>query len=371
MDGSSISFINLVKGLSNLGIECYVLHPDEEVDKNFKRSIMPYIRGLYYANIKLYGYGENEKDLKSKIKQAIKKNKLYQLYRKIKENYQVGKIINKIKPDLIHTNVGIIQVGYRLSKKYNIPHVWHLREYQTKDFNLRIEPSKTEFMKMLRDSYVITITKDIANYFNLQNYNRLRVIYNGCFSKKDTALVLPKKKYFLCCSRISEEKGYEEVIEAFAIFHAKYSDYHLLIAGLGPQAYIDKLKQLAQKRGCINDVHFLGFQSNVRPLMDNATALIVASRFEGFGRMTAEAAFRGCQVIGRNTGGTKEILNITGGIPYKGGKVKLEKAMEKVIAFSGNEYKTKAKYAQNMATKEFSNEQYVANVYSFYKSILN
>lgn len=371
MDGSSISFINLVKGLSKLHVECYVLHPDKIVDEKFKNSITPYIKGLYYADIKLYGYGKNKNNFKEKIKQNIKRSQLYQFYRTTRENHSVDKVINQIKPDLIHTNVGVIQVGYRLSKKHNIPHVWHLREYQTKDFNLKIEPSKPDFIKMLQDSYVITITKDIASYFNLQNYDNARVIYNGCFSKYDTALILPKKKYFLCCSRISEEKGYEEVIEAFATFYKKYPDYKLLIAGSGPKIYIDKLKHIAQKCNCIDSVQFLGFQSNVKPLMDNATSLIVASRFEGFGRMTAEAAFRGCQVIGRDTGGTKEILGMTGGILYSGGKDELEKAMEKAIIFSDNKYMMKAKYAQKVAKEKFSNEQYVSSVYSFYKDILD
>ena len=40
--------------------------------------------------------------------------------------------------------------------------------------------------------------------------------------------------------------------------------------------------------------------------MQKATAQIVASRFEGFGFITAEAMFNKCLVIGRNTAGTKE-----------------------------------------------------------------
>ena len=34
--------------------------------------------------------------------------------------------------------------------------------------------------------------------------------------------------------------------------------------------------------------------------------MVVASRFEGFGFITAEAMLNGCPVIGKNTGGTKE-----------------------------------------------------------------
>lgn len=40
-------------------------------------------------------------------------------------------------------------------------------------------------------------------------------------------------------------------------------------------------------------------------LLKYASALLVASPSEGLGRMTAEAAFAGCMVIGYNAAGTK------------------------------------------------------------------
>ena len=40
--------------------------------------------------------------------------------------------------------------------------------------------------------------------------------------------------------------------------------------------------------------------------MSHAALLVVPSRNEGFGFITAEAMFNGTLVIGRNTGGTKE-----------------------------------------------------------------
>lgn len=40
--------------------------------------------------------------------------------------------------------------------------------------------------------------------------------------------------------------------------------------------------------------------------MSKAQALIVASRFEGFGFITTEAMWNDCLVIGKNIAGTKE-----------------------------------------------------------------
>ena len=105
--------------------------------------------------------------------------------------------------------------------------------------------------------------------------------------------------------------------------------------------------------------------------MNKAQALIVASRCEGFGRMTAEAAFCGCLVVGHNTGGTKEILDVTGGFPYEGGAEMLEQKMEEIAALSDKEYRLMAEKAQQEAVVHFSNEAYVDGVYSLYKKIMD
>lgn len=368
MGGANISFINLIKGMYKRSIDCYVIYPDEVVDKDFDKQISPYVKGMYHANLKNYFHSIND----NKMKKSIRNSKLYQDLKHYVEDQDLNNIVKKVNPDIIHTNVGVLQGGYRVSRKFNIPHVWHLREYQTKDFLWEIEPSKSKFIEMLKHGYVVAITQDILKYFNLQNYSKAEVIYNGCFSKSDISLTMPKDKFFLCCSRISPEKGYDDVINAYSEFYKKNPEYKLLIAGFGDPLYIEKLKKMAQEKGCLRGIKFLGFKNrkDIKQLMSSATALIVASRFEGFGRMTAEAAFYGCLVIGHNTGGTKEILQKTGGITYVGGASKLEHAMEKAISYNIGKYKSIVKRAQSVAVEKFSNEQYVNEVLKLYKSIL-
>lgn len=90
---------------------------------------------------------------------------------------------------------------------------------------------------------------------------------------------------------------------------------------------------------------FEGFQTNVKSYMTKAKTLIVASPAEGFGRMTAEACFDGCLVIGKNSCGTKEILEQTGGFLYNTQQELIAK-MENVASISDEEYKEKALQAQ-------------------------
>lgn len=129
------------------------------------------------------------------------------------------------------------------------------------------------------------------------------------------------------------------------------------------------MKSIARKGGFLNAVEFPGFINDVRNTLSKATALIVASNAEGFGRMTAEASFCGCLVIGKNIAGTKEILSETGGYPYLTEDEMLDN-MENLIHLSNEQYLSKSLYAQNKAIELFSSESYVENIWNIYKQAI-
>ena len=133
--------------------------------------------------------------------------------------------------------------------------------------------------------------------------------------------------------------------------------------------YEEQLIRYAKKE-CDSAVVFMGYQKDVLGLMAEAKALIVASRSEGFGRMTAEAAFCGCPVIGNNSGGTKEILEETGGFPFEGTSSDLANKMEIVASLSDHEYLSIAKKAQEKAVELYSCESNGNNIYGFYQKII-
>ena len=78
-------------------------------------------------------------------------------------------VIKKFNPDIIHTNVSPITIGYRVAKELKIPHVWHIREYLDKDFKIKPFPSMNSLKNKLKNSYSIAITKDVKNHFALDD----------------------------------------------------------------------------------------------------------------------------------------------------------------------------------------------------------
>ena len=367
MGGATISFINMINGLIEKGVTPIIIIPKSSNDINFMEFIKKNNIELYKTNIAVSYYTKS-----NNWKDFINPFKYFPLLfiKKFSSYFQLLKLCKKIKPDIIHTNVGIIHEPYYVAKRLSIPHIWHLREYQTLDFNMKIIPSFGHFCNTLKKSYVVTITNDIKKYFKLDSTPNAQTIYNGIFFSNEARYNPNKEKIFLCASRISPEKGHRDIIKAFGEFCKIDKDYVLYIAGFGDSNYIKELKDIAIEYNCLNRIKFVGFIKDIKQLMQIAKALIVGSYNEGFGRMTAEACFCGCIVIGRNTGGTKEILDKTGGLQFTSNDELLE-LMKQVRQFDENQYRKRALSAQNKSIELYSIENNIQEVYNLYKKIIS
>ena len=297
------------------------------------------------------------------------------LLRTIWFNYQaenqLSVIVNKFKPDLIHTNVGPVHFGFQVAKKFKIPHVWHIREYQDLDFNMHPLFSVAGFVKKLKHpiNHSIAITKGVFNHFYMTNDNGM-VIYDGVMKADSVHFELVKGKYFLFVGRLEEAKGIRILIESYIEFCKFNDEIELRIAGDGELNYVKELQQIIDDAKITSRVRFLGFRDDINNLMSTATALIVPSRHEGFGFITVEAMFNGCLVIGNNVAGTKEILEKENlGILYSG-RDELVSTLKAVVSSGIESYYPLMKKAQERAVNLYSQEQNVEAVYEYYQSIL-
>lgn len=372
MGGATISFKIILDSILALGCEVIVLISNDNRNDDFVDYLTTKgcIVENFDAEMAIYPtcqiYSWTNSFLKFPIRMTRK------IYRLSRSNKQVLTIIKKYNPDIVHTNVGVFRQGLRACNKLGIPHLYHLREYQTKDFGWTIMPSKSSFKRLLRSTNVITITNDILEYFDLKNIKTAKALWNGILPAASAVYVHEKKPYFLCANRISPEKRVEVTIEAFASVADKLPNYRLMIVGKSEnKAYEKQLAELVSSISCGDRIEFHDFCDDVVNLMKDATALVVASNFEGLGRMTVEASFMGCLVLGRNTGGTREILNVTGGGYLFNTPEELIQQMIKVANLAGTEdYKKKILEAQRVAVDHFSNEQYCLSIYNVYKQII-
>lgn len=298
--GSTFSLLNLLKGLKTKGVEIIVIVPE----KGFLCDELSKLDIPYYFNpapFVIWPFHRNLRDYIFFFPRLVR-TVLYNIigYHRLK------RLVQNIKPDIIHSNVSVINVGFKVAKYFGIPHVWHVREYGDKDFDMCRFPSDQKFRKELTtESYAITITRDLFDYFDL-NSNAI-VIYNGIEGSLASSSKIEKENKFIFAGHLSDGKGTRSLIHEFAKFAlSDKKGYILELWGSSPKHYKDILLNEISKLAMSNRIFLKGETKDIYPIMQKAKAIIVPSKYEGFGRITAEAMINNCLVIGRDTAGTKE-----------------------------------------------------------------
>lgn len=132
---------------------------------------------------------------------------------------------------------------------------------------------------------------------------------------------IEKKEFYLSFSRLTDDKRFDEIINAFR----NHPDKRLVIGGSGPQEA--DLKSLAAD---MDNVEFRGYldESEKRELLGSATALVYAAVNEDFGMVPIESYASGTPVIGVRDGYTKyQIRDGVTGILYDRGVQSLAEAI--------------------------------------------
>ena len=375
MTGGTKSFLIMLEGLRQKGIQPIVAMPDREgVYSVIADMNIPTVITRYYDTV--YPWVRSVKDVFLFLPRlAVHRTVNHFAIRKI------AKALSHENIMLVHTNVSICTIGYWVSRRLGVPHVYHIREYADTDFGLYHFPSRRYFYRLLSapQSFNICITKDIQRHFLQTGRKESRVIYNGIHEAIDTIPNQPKENYFLFAGRFIEGKGVLDMLKAYADYKAQATNVIPLYAmGEQPdQPFMNKLTTFVKAHGLDSCVKFFEQRSDIQEFMLHARAIIIPSRNEGFGRCMPEAMFCGCLAIGRNTGGTQEQLDngkaLTGeeiALRYDTGS-QLTSFLTDISNHSADDYAPYIERAFRTVNQLYSSESNANNVYSFYQYILN
>jgi len=370
--GATKSFMMLLNGVRQHAIMPIVIVPDQNglYSNLIKEGIETYVipsRPNTYPNLR------RSKDLLLFLPRIAGRFLInYIAIRKM------TKLLRNRDVDIIHTNVSVINIGYQSAKRLNIPHVYHVREYLDLDFNIHYFPIQGCIRRQLEHSYSICITKDIQCHHQLTENRKSRIIYNGIMPAQITKAVNVQKNYFLFAGRIEPAKGLYDLVVSYANYADKSKKpLPLYIAGkVIHQLYYKQIIHFIQQKNLENLINILGERNDIYLLMQQAKAIVIPSRFEGFGRCMAEAMFNGCLVIGRYTGGTKEQYD--NGLQLEGEEIalkyetgtELSDCLHRVASGTEdfNPYTDRAFHSVNML---YSMETNTSNTIKFYQDIIN
>ncbi|MCS0638119.1 glycosyltransferase [Streptomyces sp. LP05-1] len=111
----------------------------------------------------------------------------------------------------------------------------------------------------------------------------------------------------VAAGRLSGEKRYDVLLDAWAKVAAERPDWELRIYGWGTQG--DKLRKKADRLGLYNSVHFMGPHSPIEPEWAKGSVAVSTSRHESFGMTLVEAMRCGLPVVSTDCDyGPREIL---------------------------------------------------------------
>lgn len=373
-EGSNLSLLNLITTLIDRGHECSLLscRPGFLVER--LRSMGIECKVIRYR-ASIYPRLHCLKDILYYIPSLALLLENFVNYKKVK------RYIAQFAPDIIHTNVSTISIAYKVSKELNIPHVWHIREYLDKDFNIRPFPSMISRKKKLAESYTISITEDIRSHFSLGNNPKGFVIYNGIMNKNEIYYTDDKAPVFLFAAFIQECKGVYDLLEAYVehLHQRPQSNFILRLLGGYQEADFNRINKIIKDNRITERVEIFGKVSHevVCNNLRTASVAFIPSFSEGFGRTTAEAMFNGCLVAGRNTGGTKEQFD--NGLRLCGQEIGLRfnsveeitGIMNDICDYGIQRYKGMILSSQNVVKDLYSIESNVQNCLTLYKSIIN
>lgn len=297
--GSTLSLINLLRSVRSHVIPIVVCPDNGPATNLFREQGYKTLVVKYKLNIASSSF------------RLIKKfpRMLIDGYCNRKAIRQLASIAQEENVSIIHSNTGVLTIGYDLSKRMNLKHVWHLREFQDLDFGFTPFCGWEKLKKMIDSTdAVIAITNAVANHFASTSQSNIHVINNAVRSCKDIIYLKHKDKYLLFCGHVAHNKGAEMALDIFVDFHRKHPGYTLLYVGRVTAEYQRFLIAKAEASDVSSNVRFLGFQQDVSSYFKKAAAFLMCSQCEALGRSTIEAMFYGCPVIGFNSGGTKEII---------------------------------------------------------------
>lgn len=253
-------------------------------------------------------------------KKGAFKDFLLYLPKYIRYKYSVQKALKIIKKeqliddiDLIHTNTSIIDFGAILSKKKQVPHIWHIREFADLDFDfVFMNLNQIKFMNNHADKFIF-ISKCLKEHWESKNIDsqKATVIYNGISTQEIKQKINDDEKQLkiVMVGGISQNKGQIILIDALSkISDDEKKNVIVDIYGRGDSSYVAFLKEKVAEYKLQSIVQFRGYSNSVEELLSKYDIGIVASSAEAFGRTTIEYMVAGLAVVASNSGANIELI---------------------------------------------------------------
>lgn len=291
------------------------------------------------------------------------------------------KEIKKFSPDVIHSHMVhanifsrlmrlLVPVNKLISTAHNTNEGGKVRclayRFTDKLSDLSTNVSKEAVLAFEKNGSVpIGKMRTMHNGINLDEYKSN--IDNHKIVKLRNELNLSlDDKILLSVGRLSVQKDYPNLLNAFHLLSEKRDDCHLVIIGDGELE--QDLKKLSCELKIDSHVHFLGFRNDISDWLNCADLYVMSSRWEGLPLVIIEAMACETLIVATDCGGVKEAL---GDYPYLvpiDNALSLSVAINNALSLSYDNVNKIQQSLRNRAIEKFSLDSQVNKWLDIYQS---
>lgn len=286
----------------------------------------------------------------------------------------MSKTIMSINPDIVHlhsTFAGLIRIKFLFSKKKNkiiyCAHGWSFVQRGSKVTKLIFKI--IEKVLSYCCAKIINISEDEAKNASFIDSNKMTTIYNSVPDIVYSELSenhFPRKILFV--GRLDFSKGIDLLIDAIADNEIGNSIYLTVV---GDTVLNDQVLSRTKSK---ENIQFLGWRSSqeIIELLHDNDALIVPSRFEGFGLTALEAMRSSRMVIASNAGALPElIVNGENGLLFTQNSIQsLRAALAQFKTMSFEEIKHFGINGRQKYSKKFGYDQMIEKISVLYQDVI-
>ena len=277
---------------------------------------------------------ETNKEILYKLSKKIKVIKINNLVRDIDPIkdilafFEIKRIFNKLKPDIVHTHeskAGILgRIAAKISRVNLIVHTVHILpfvnvKYYKKYFYILIE----KLTSYITDKF-ICVSKGMlieSLKFKIGNKEKYKIIHSGFdikkfkYTKKEPKIIKineynknPKKfKLILMMGAFEERKRQIEFLHIFKKIIKIFDKTILVFVGSGK--LLNKTKRLSSDLGLKKRVYFSGFRNDPEKFISLSDICVMNSVREGLPKVVPQYYSAGKPVISTNLPGIQEIIS--------------------------------------------------------------
>jgi glycosyltransferase involved in cell wall biosynthesis len=368
--GANLSLLNLIEGLGKYGVQAHVICPDQG---DLLETLAQ--RGIPTALLPFEWWVSTRRTVMGSVKR---------LYRNVRYLRPIVDQIARWQTDLIYSNSSVFAIGAMAAAKLRLPHVWHIREFGNRDYDLWPDLGSWLSRRVFRSADATIFVSKALKQASLGNEIRTNshVIYNGIAQEavfderhrvSDGLKGRRQQFTFVLVGRFRKSKGQAVAIEAFSKVANRFPDVRLILVGdagqTGEQSYFEHCHALVEELALTNRVEFWGYIPDPERAFLAADVALMCSQNEAMGRVTVEAMSACRPVIGNDSGGTRELIDPDRtGLLFRGDSDSLAECMTRYIR-EPELARQHGEAGWHESRQRHSTETYAAQVYNVLRGV--